>query len=120
MKIKKIIKFYDRFYNKFSQKKKNNREEEKYHKNNNLILKKKNFEDTRFKRINFINSQKNLTLFYFLNDKVKSSNLLKSFSINLKQIGIFNQFKSEKLTQTNILNQRRGEIFQIFKHFDYF
>jgi len=113
MKIKKIIKFYDRFYNKFSQKKKNNREEEKYHKNNNLILKKKNFEDTRFKRINFINSQKNLTLFYFLNDKVKSSNLLKSFSINLKQIGIFNQFKSEKLTQTNILNQRRGEIFQI-------
>ena len=41
MKIKKIIKFYDRFYNKFSQKKKNNREEEKYHKNNNLILKKK-------------------------------------------------------------------------------
>jgi len=114
-KIKKILKFHDRFYQRFSQKKRNIREEEKIQKNNNLILKKKNFKDAKSKRIYNINSKKNLTLFYFLNPQVKSSNLLKNFSKNLKEMGRFTQFKSKNFTQNSIPNQEKAENFQLSK-----
>jgi hypothetical protein len=112
IKIKKIIKFYDKYYHRFSQNKRNIKEEEKYQKNNNLIIKKKNFKEIQSKRINSVNSKKNLSLFYFLNVKIKSSNLLKNFSKNLKEMERFIKFKFVKFTQVSILNEGKGEIFQ--------